>query len=172
MILKGFKEKSNKKYIDTTLKKRIVVGDTNKVKKVGVLVSIEESIDYNMFRTLSEDLGIEENKVEVIAFTSEKKTEDCLFKPTYNSKDLGWKGVMKHPELKTFVNAEFDVLISYYKQGITGLKLITTASKAKLKVGILTEDERLNDLIIKTELMDFEGFRSELIKYLDILNKI
>lgn len=172
MILKGFKEKSNKKYIDTTLKKRIVVGDTNKVKKVGVLVSIEEPIDYNMFRTLSEDLGIEENKVEVIAFTSEKKTENCLFKPTYNSKDLGWKGGMRHQELQAFVNTEFDVLISYYKQGITGLKLITTASKAKFKVGVLTEDERFNDLIIKTELMDFEGFRSELIKYLDILNKI
>ena len=45
-------------------------------------------------------------------------------------------------------------------------------SKAEFKVGILQTDERINDLIIKTKLKEFDVFKEELFKYLTILNKI
>ncbi|MGB1210876.1 MAG: DUF6913 domain-containing protein [Lacinutrix venerupis] len=54
----------------------------------------------------------------------------------------------------------------------TPLKLLTVSSKSKFKVGVLETDERVNDLIIKTEMNDFKTFTSELKKYLNILNKI
>jgi hypothetical protein len=49
---------------------------------------------------------------------------------------------------------------------------MTAFSKAKFKIGILQTDERLNDLILKTNIKQHEVFKEEVLKYLTILNKI
>jgi hypothetical protein len=49
---------------------------------------------------------------------------------------------------------------------------MTALSKGKFKIGILQSDERLNDLIIKTKLTQFDLFKAEVFKYLSILKKI
>ena len=48
---------------------------------------------------------------------------------------------------------------------------MTALSKGKFKIGIFQSDERLNDLIIKTELTQFDLFKAEVFKYLSILKK-
>jgi len=90
----------------------------------------------------------------------------------YDPKDFGWNGAVKNVELNAFLDTKFDVLISYYEKEITELKLITAKSKAKFKIGVLQADERLNDLIIKTDLDEFGLFKEEVFKYLNILKKI
>ena len=45
-------------------------------------------------------------------------------------------------------------------------------SKAKFKVGISNEDDRLHDLIIDLPLKNQSTFKVELIKYLKTLKKI
>ena len=45
-------------------------------------------------------------------------------------------------------------------------------SKARFKVGISNEDERLHDLIIDVALKDQGTFKVELVKYLKTINKI
>ena len=70
------------------------------------------------------------------------------------------------------MDVPFDILISYFEKDVLELKLMTAKSKAKFKIGILQTDERLNDLIIKTSLKQFELFKKEVFKYLSILNKI
>ena len=172
MILKGFKEKSNKNYINFQLRNRVVSQSNSKVKRIGVLFNAEELTNVPVFNTLAEGLNINKTNVEVIAFKSQVDKEEKVFSPTYTLKDVGWKGNIKETTLKQFLNVEFDVLISYYKNDTTPLKLLTVASKSKFKVGILETDERINDLIIKTEINDFKTFTSELKKYLNILNKI
>lgn len=173
MILKGFKEKSNKKYINKALSERVVVTTKDKVKRIGVLVNNNESIDYSWFKALKEVLNVTSNAIEVVAFTNDKKKDESNeLVATFDGTDLGWNGTIKETNLKTFINTDLDLLISYYTEDNTLLKLLTTASKAKFKVGILQEDERINDLIIKTELDDFKTFKIELEKYLKILNKL
>jgi len=172
MILKGFKEKSIKKCINKTLSSRKIVLGNSKVKTVGVLINIDEAIDIKWFDTLAQTLKINPNNFQLISFTKEKKLEEQLFNNLYNEKSIGWKGKIKHPDLKRFIDKDFDVFISYYTEDFILLRLLTTISKAKFKVGILQEDERLNDLIIKTEVKDFATFKKELIKYLSILNKL
>ena len=173
MILKGFKEKSNKKYINKIVNERVVVTTKDKVKRVGILVNNNESVDYNWFKTLKELLNVTDRAIEIIAFTNDKKKDESNEHiTTYDGTDLGWNGTIKDTNLKTFITTDFDLLISYYAEDNILLKLLTTASKAKFKVGILQEDERINDLIIKTELNDFKTFKVELEKYLKILNKL
>jgi len=157
MILKGFKEKSNKKYIEKKLK--------------GVIFSKDEKDDFDRFKVLASDLEIKTNRITIIAFTEDEKSESGMWDSVYNPKDFGWKDNVKNQELQQFIDTDFDLLINYYTKENIGLKLITASSKAKMKVGILQTDERFNDLIIKTDIKDIKTFTSELIKYLKILNK-
>ena len=176
MILKGFKEKSKKNYINSQLKNRIIKEFNTKVASIGVVFNTDEINEIPDFNGLAQALGIEKEKVEVIAFKyrveEKEKEKESLFNPTFSSKQIGWRGVIKDQTLQQFLNKEFDILISYYKKDVTALKLITVASKAKLKVGVLETDERINDIIIKTEINNFSTFTSEIKKYLNILNKI
>lgn len=84
----------------------------------------------------------------------------------------GWKGKISNIELEEFINAKFDVLISYYKKDRYELNVVTALSKANFKVGIADHDERLNDFIVKIEPNQIETFKTELIKYFTVLNII
>ena len=63
-------------------------------------------------------------------------------------------------ELEDFLNKKFDALISFYESDILELKLLTAMSKANFKIGLFQADQRLNDLIIKTGITEFEVFKA------------
>lgn len=172
MILKGFKEKSIKKYLNKLLSERQVDVTDSKIERLGVILNIDEVDDFERFRLLSDSIKVRPNKLKIIAFSENKKDDLNAWDDCYYPKDFGWKGAIKNVELQSFLDTKFDVLISYYEKEILELKLITALSKAEFKTGILETDERLNDLIIKTNLKEFNVFKKELFKYLTILNKI
>ena len=68
MILKGFKEKSKKNYINSQLKNRIIKEFNTKVASIGVVFNTDEINEILDFNGLAQALGIEKEKVEVIAF--------------------------------------------------------------------------------------------------------
>nr|WP_245750644.1 hypothetical protein [Algibacter pectinivorans] len=154
------------------LTNREVSVNNSEVVSLGVIINVDEFDDFEVFDKLADYIKIRPNRMKIIAFSSGKKESLLSWDDCYNPKDFGWKGAIKNAELQTFLNKEFDVLISYYEKEILELKLITAESKAKFKIGILQTDERLNDLIIKTNLKQFDLFKEEVFKYLTILKKI
>ncbi len=172
MILKGFKEKSNKKHLNKLLSERQVNVTDKKIVSLGVVLNLDELDDFDLFRKFAEFLKIRDNKLKIIAFSEDNKHTLTTWDTCFSAKDFGWNGNINNPELETFLNTEYDALISYYATDVLELNLITASSKARLKIGIAQSDERLNDLIIKTPLKDFNLFKEETIKYLTILNKI
>lgn len=170
--MKGFKERSNEKYLNKLLLERHVNVNTDKVVSLGVIFNIDEVDNYELFNKLADYLKIRPNRLRIIAFSKSKKDMLNAWDECYNSKDFGWKAKVKNKDLKSFLDTEFDVLISYYGQDFLELKLMTALSRAKFKIGILQSDERINDLIIKTSLVEFHLFKEEVYKYLKILNKI
>jgi len=172
MILKGFKIKSNKKHLNKILSIRDVNITDSKIKSLGVVLHINEVADFELFRSLSEDLNIHINNLKIIAYSDNDEENPNSWDVCFNEKDFGWKGNIKNVELQSFLDTEFDALISYYTTDELELKLITAKSQAQFKIGIFQTDDRLNDLIIKTGLNEFNVFKSELFKYLTILNKI
>ena len=172
MILKGFKKKSNKKYLNKLLSKRHVNVTSSKIESLGVVLNIDEFDDFESFRKLVDFIKIRANRLKIIAFSENKKDDLNSWDDCFNPKDFGWNGIVNNIELQSFLNKDFDVLISYYQQDVLELKLITASSKSKFKVGILQADERLNDLIIKTDIKEFKVFKNEIFRYLTILNKI
>lgn len=172
MFLRAFKENSNKKYLNKILSKRYVNVDDSKVESLGIIFNLFENEDFSLFKDLAEKIKVHPNNVKVIGFSNDKNADLNTWDLCFNPDDFGWNGGIKHVELQSFLDKEFDVLISYYQAEDLELKLITARSKAKFKVGILQSDPRLNDLIINTDLKEFDVFENEVFKYLTILNKI
>lgn len=172
MILKGFKEKSNKKYINKLLSKRCVNVLDNKIESLGVILNIDEVEDFEPFRAMADYINVRPNRLKIIAFSANKKDNLSIWDECYNPKDFGWNGTIKNIELQSFLDTKFDALISYYTKNELELKLLTAASKSQFKIGISQADTRLNDLIIKTSIKEFNVFKEELFKYLTILDKI
>lgn len=172
MILKAFKEKSNRKYVNKLLAARKPIVNANKVKTIAVLLNKDEFDDFEVFRKYFKELGLTSPKHKIIAFTSDDKFESSQWETYFSPKDFGWKGKINNIDLQTFIDEEYDVLISYYKAEGLQLNHITAASNANLKVGLAREDERLYDLIIDIQPKDINIFKTEFKKYLNILNKL
>jgi len=172
MFLKAFKEKSDKKYLNKLLSQRKVNVADSKIKSLGIILNFDELNDFNVFNALAVNLSIHVNKIKVIAYTNDTKSEQSIWNSCFSEKDFGWKRQIKNGELKTFLDTSFDMLISFYEEPILNLKMATALSNAQIKVGILQDDIRLNDITIKCKINEVELFSNELIKYLTVLNKI
>ena len=172
MILKAFKEKSIRKYVNKLLATRKSSVDSNKVKTVAVLLNTEEFHEFEVFRVYFKELGLISPKHKIVAFTLDDKSEHNKWNVHFSPKDFGWKGKIKNLDLQSFIDEPYDMLVCFYKNPVLQLNLITATSKAKFKVGISNEDERLYDLIIDVNLKDINIFKQELKKYLNILKKL
>ncbi|HLV15161.1 MAG TPA: hypothetical protein VKY41_08275 [Xanthomarina sp.] len=172
MILKGLKEKSIKKKLNSLLKNREANFNTDKIENIGVILNADETNDFEALKTIAQTLGVLPNKVKIIAFTASSKAQAYSWDACFNMKDFTWNGKVNNTELQTFIDTKFDLLISYYVEDVLQLKYLTAASNANLKVGIFQHDKRINDLIIKTEFNKLELFKAELKKYLNVLNKL
>lgn len=172
MILKAFKEKSNRKYVNNLLATKQPAVDNNKITTVAVLLNAEEFHEFEVFRIYFKELGLTSPKHKIVAFTIDDKLDHNQWNAHFSPKAFGWNGKIKNPDLEAFINEPYDMLICFYKNQGLQLNLITAASKANLKVGISKEDERLYDLIIDVELKEINIFKQELKKYLNILNKL
>lgn len=172
MIFKALKEKSNQNHINKLLNSRTVAIHKRKIESVGVVLNYNEFVDFESFRVFFKEVGILSPKTKIIAYVNDENATDTLWDTKFNKNDFGWNGKIKNTELQTFLDTDFDALISFYKQNILQLNLITTLSKANFKIGISNTDHRLYDLIVDVETKNFPLFKAELKKYLIVLNKL
>ncbi|MGM5471038.1 DUF6913 domain-containing protein [Flavobacteriaceae bacterium LMO-SS05] len=172
MIFKAFKGQSNQKYINKLLSARKAAVDARKISSVGVILNVNEYKDFEGFRMYLEALGISPPKIKVVAFIEDRKDADFQWESYFSKKDFGWKGKINSVELQSFIDTEFDALICFYKEEVLELNLITAQSNANFKIGLSNKDQRLYDLIIDVKPKEFTLFKSELEKYLTVLNKL
>ena len=103
MFLKAFKEKSNKKIINSLLNSREVFVDNSKVESLGVLLHANEFNDFEAFRKLAEYINVLPNKVKIVAYASDEKKLTNFWEVCFTEKDFGWKGTINNIELQTFI---------------------------------------------------------------------
>lgn len=172
MILKAFKEKSNQKFVNGILSRRKIESTTTKVKSVGVIFNDEEFIDFDAFSEFLKHINIQLPNQKFFTFSKEKTQSHSQWDDIFTSKDFGWKGKLYNNNLRDFTDTHFDVLICYFLADNLELKQIAAMSNAAFKVGLSNKDERLYDLMIAVKPTEFEDFKTELEKYLTLLNKI
>ncbi|MCC1484797.1 DUF6913 domain-containing protein [Winogradskyella immobilis] len=172
MILRAFKEKSNQKYINNLLATRKASVNDNKIITVGVLLNAEEYEDLENFNIFFKSMNLNSPKHKILIYSTLDSVVHNQWDSFFGPKDIGWKGKIKNIDLQSFIDETYDVLISYYKEDILELNQVVAMSKANFKVGISNADERLYDLIIDVKPKQFQLFKTEFVKYLNILNKL
>lgn len=172
MILKAFKEKSNQKFVNKLLSSRNNGISDKKIESVGVIIDSAEFSDVEALKSFFNELGVQLHKIKIIVFVEDEKKTERLWGNYFSKNDFGWRGSIKHSELNSFIDTEFDALVSFYKSDTLHLKMVTAASRANFKVGLSGVDDRLFDFILDVDIKDFDVFKTELKKYLTILKKI
>lgn len=142
------------------------------VKKVGIL--FDESY-FNEKQALVNELvqnGIVESNISILVFkTKAKKNELCDY-PFFSPKDLSWRATFEKSEVRDFIANDFDLLLNYYDTEKSALLIVSNLSKSCFKVGFSSIDNKINHLMINTNVENYKVFTEELFKYLKILNKI
>lgn len=172
MILKAFKENSHQKFVNRLLRIKSTAVSKKKLDSVGVVIDAALFSHGDAFKDFIHELGVPLPKIKIIVFVEDEKKTERLWGNYFTKNDFGWKGHIKHVELQNFLDTEFDALISFHKNPVLELALVTAASKANFKIGLSGVDDRLYDLIIDVDVHAFEVFKIELKKYLTILKKI
>lgn len=172
MFLRGFKKKSNQKFINKLLSQTPTNQTFGELQTIGVILSYEEFSNFEIFRQLFKELHLNSPKCRVVAFIQDEKQITNTWNSYFIPKNIGWNDTILSVDLELFIKEEFDVFIGYYTKNEVDINLISAMSKSKFKIGLKGADQRIFDLIINVEPQQFGIFKKELKKYLKILKFI
>lgn len=177
MFLKGlkdkFKHKSGVKFLRNELKKgSLSKSGRTGIRSIGVIVDLDIFPNAEIFFTFIDDFKLRPNAVKIIGYKNYYDKNSPYSTPVFSDKDLGWGGAIENSYVLEFLTKEYDLLVNYYTQDILIMKLATVKSNARIKVGFSEIDKDLNDLILQTAINDFPTFKSELKKYLKVMNEL
>lgn len=144
--------------------------DAGRSRNMGIILDAENENTLQSFLDLKQDLNLKQEDYKLI-FCKERGAKNAIFDtPVISRKDFGWNGKSTEA-VSTFLNTEYDVLISFTASENKMANFLVSVSNSRLKVGRLTTDKKgIFDLNISTELSSPGIFITELKKYLKILN--
>uniref|UniRef100_UPI004049FCC2 DUF6913 domain-containing protein n=1 Tax=Flavobacterium sp. TaxID=239 RepID=UPI004049FCC2 len=137
----------------------VIFNDTNFKEKKALISEIER-------------FGIDRNNIKILVYKTKINKKEVNEDPFVTLKDISFLGDFNKKEVQDFISTPFDLLINYYEINDPALILISTASKAKFKVGFTSADSRINSFMINLHLYQYKEFVAELFKYIKILNKL
>ena len=112
-------------------------------------ISILENMDLN--HHLKELFQIQKNRVTTIYYSPKPSKELTLFSPQFNNRHLHWDGTLLHPMKKKVLSKKYDLLFNFFVKDNLVLQSISSQIKAGFRVGYVTVDHRLNDLMLGEE---------------------
>lgn len=142
------------------------------VQMVGVIVDLDHFPRAESFEEFIEVLGLRPSAVKVIGYKKVYDTNSPYATPVFSEKDLGWNGEIDNSYAQEFLSREYDVLINYYSKRNLMMQLMTVKTRARIRVGFAAVDKTFNDLIVDCAIEDFDLFKNEIRKYLNVLNEL
>ncbi|UZH55311.1 hypothetical protein JRG66_15410 [Salinimicrobium tongyeongense] len=138
--------------------------------QLGLILDAEDEHAVLPFLKLQDDLSLQKQQVSFV-FCREKALKNDIFEyPVISNADFGWNGRISEAA-SAFLNAQYDVLISFTAPENKLAHFLVSVSRAGLKVGRKMDGQNaIFDLNISVEIDEAEVFISELKKYLKILN--
>mgnify|MGYP003338706889 CR=1 FL=1 len=111
--LLGIKTISSEKFLTTVIEARSKQFSSEKIKTVGILFDYDQFVDYEYFRMLFTDLGLNDNRLRFIVFYEKENNQPNSWDASYTKTDFDWLGHCKSNEVTEFVDQSFDLLITY-----------------------------------------------------------
>jgi hypothetical protein len=168
-----FKHKSGEKFLRSeVLKIRELESREKGIKKIGVIVDLDNFPKSDLFYQFIEMFKLRPNAVKIMGYRAFYDKNSPYSTPVFSDKDLGWGGAVENSYALEFLTKEYDLLLNYYTADTLIMKLMTVKTKARIKVGFAEQDASLNDLIIQSPMPDFNTFKTELKKYLQVMNEL
>ena len=176
-MFKGIKDKlkykSGLKFLKQELGKPINIANrTHGISSVGVIVDMDKIENTDQFYQLQEEYSLRPNAVKIIGYKNYYDKNSPYSTPVFSDKDLGWNGAIENSYALEFLSREYDLLVNYYTEENLLIQLMSIQTKARFRVGFKAVDQHYNDLILDVPLSDFKTFKSELKKYLSVLDEI
>lgn len=144
--------------------------NSRKINSVAILTTDELSSQIDLSKLIKNELT-DVRHVHIYSFRKFKKSDSITYKH-FTKRDFNWSWKIKEPSFESFIENPFDLLISYFNQKNLYLEYVTLQSNAAFKVGFSNVNDKMFDLIIKSNEKNAVEFISEVSKYLAILNKI
>ncbi len=171
-MFKRIKQKKLQKRINANIAQRDVSQRNSKVKKVGFLIDESLHIDTEKLYDFSTELQLQHKDILIFVFVELQKKVPTMKDNEVSNKDFSWNGTLHNTSAATFLNTNFDVLIAMHQEKNVYIDLMVSESKANFKVGLENATHSLYDLILQLKPTDLITLKSELKKYLTVLNKL
>jgi hypothetical protein len=123
-----------------------------KTRTLGLLCQITDENSYKEIYDLFTKLQSQKRTIRLLGYIDQKEVPYfCLPQLStdyFSKKNLNGYGKPNFPQLKDFVNYDFDILIDFSRNDLSPLRYVLTVSKAKLIVGANKHLESLYDIFI------------------------
>lgn len=170
MFFSHFKEYFLKRKLKKSQKHSIRSAIPKRFCTVGLLVDESVFTQTLAFKKVLSEIGFSSENISILAYRKDVKELSSVY-PYISWKQVDCEGQIKDQEIVDFIQQPFDLLISYYLDKKTLLQWISYCSNAKFKVGLFTSEKHLNDLMIHTQLQDYQEFIQEMNRILKLFNK-
>jgi len=139
---------------------------------VGILVNADEFSDFEFLKNLSHSLTADA-PLEILAYSKSARNFEEENVLGFSNSDFKLWGAIKSTNLIDFTAKPFRFLISYYQRENVFLDFLRASSRAAFKIGFQHGvSDCFQDLTIQTHPDQTEIFKTEIIKYLKIVNRI
>lgn len=171
-MLKKVKRHSLKKHTEKILKERDVSQRNSPLKYLGFLVDESFFSDFELLYKFGKSIGLQEKDVKVFTFIETRRRIPTLRSNQISNKEFSFQGEINSRNALEFLDYPIDVLVGFYNGKHEFLDSMVAMSKAKFKLGFKGADPRLYDLLLAVDPSNFGEAKTEMEKYLKILNKI
>ena len=128
------------------------------VRSVACLIDLSILAEIELDLYIKELFQIHKNRITKIYYTPKPCKDFSLYRPQFNNRHLHWDGTLVHPLKKKVLSKKYDLLFNFFWKDNLILKSISSQIKAGFRVGYVTADHRLNDLLIGEEDKTAEQF--------------
>lgn len=139
------------------------------ITTVGILALDSISSNVDLQQHVTDTFGVRNPKI--YSFRNFSKDHTASYKH-FSEEDFDWKGNITDSSLQAFLDADFDMLITFFERDHLYLAYATLSSKASLKVGYANVNSQLFDLEIQVDHADISTYLLEVKKYLTILDRL
>jgi len=128
------------------------------VRSVACLIDVSILADMDFDRYIKELFQIQKSRITTIYYAPKSSKDLSLYSPQFNNRHLHWDGTLLHPMKKKVLSKKYDLLFNFFWKDNLFIQSISSQIKAGFRVGYVTADHRLNDLMLGEENKTAEQF--------------
>lgn len=139
-------------------------------KSIGIIFNSKDNLSLKLTKDFQNAYRAKGIKVEALGFNHTRKADETHISNDYlnyvNSRDFNNFYFPKAQTIHEFIEKPFDILIVFYPKDHLQIRVISSLSKAKLKVGNARLNHHSFDLSIESDPQDVEEMFENALIYL------